>query len=56
MPRNLLDNTPPKLEFQVDSKEQELDNDMVEVSVKCSVNCKVGKKLDFLLKGGSGDF
>ena len=50
-PGIFLDNTPPKLEFQVDSKEQELDNDMVEVSVKCSVNCRVGEKVGFLIEG-----
>ena len=50
-PGIFLDNTPPKLEFQVDSKEQELDNNMVEVSVKCSVNCRVGEKVGFLIEG-----
>ena len=48
-PGIFLDNTPPKLEFQVDSKDQELDNNMVEVSVKCSVNCRVGEKVGFLI-------
>ena len=50
-PGIFLDNTPPKLEFQVDSKDQELDNNMVEVSVKCSVNCRVGEKVGFLIEG-----
>ena len=46
-----LDNTSPKLEFQVDSNSQEIDNEMVEVSVTCSVTCRLGDKIGFLIEG-----
>ena len=50
-PAIFLDNTSPKLEFQVDSNSQEIDNEMVEVSVTCSVTCRLGDKIGFLIEG-----
>jgi preprotein translocase subunit SecB len=49
-PGIFLDNTTPKLEFQIDSSESELDNNMVEVSIKCTVTCRLNDKIGFLVE------
>ena len=49
-PEIFLDNTSPKLEFQIDSEERELESNMVEVSVKCNVTCKLEEKIGFLIE------
>ncbi|OUV03299.1 MAG: protein-export chaperone SecB [Betaproteobacteria bacterium TMED82] len=49
-PEIFLDNTPPKLEFQIDSEDKELENNMVEVAIKCTVTCKLKDKVGFLVE------
>ncbi|OUW06185.1 MAG: protein-export chaperone SecB [Betaproteobacteria bacterium TMED156] len=49
-PEVFLDNTQPKLSFEIDSFDTELKDKMVEVGVKCTVTCHLGEKVGFLVE------
>lgn len=49
-PEVFLDNTQPKLSFEIDSFDSELKDEMVEVGVKCTITCKLGEKTGFLVE------
>jgi preprotein translocase subunit SecB len=49
-PQIFLDTSEPRLEFEIDTTEQELGGDMVEVGVRCTITCRVGDGVGFLVE------
>ncbi len=49
-PQIFLDTSEPRLEFEIDTTEQELGGDMVEVGVRCTITCRVGIGVGFLVE------
>ncbi|MFZ9111097.1 MAG: protein-export chaperone SecB [Burkholderiaceae bacterium] len=47
-PHIFLENQEPRLEFQLDTAEQELGNNLVEVLIRCTVTCRFGDRVGFL--------
>jgi preprotein translocase subunit SecB len=49
-PQVFLENQEPQLEFQLDTAEQELGNNLVEVLIRCTVTCRFGDRVGFLVE------
>ncbi len=49
-PQVFIDKTDPRLEFQIDANDRELAPGLIEVSVRCTVTCKLGEKIGFLVE------
>ena len=49
-PAVFLDQTEPRLEFQIDSAENKLQEGLYEISVRCTVTCRLGEKTGFLVE------
>lgn len=49
-PQVFIDKTDPRLEFQIDANDRELGPGLVEVSVRCTVTCRLGDKIGFLVE------
>lgn len=49
-PHIFLENQEPRLEFQLDTAEQELGNNLVEVLIRCTVTCRFGDRVGFLVE------
>lgn len=50
VPEIFLDNKDPRLEFQLDTFDRELGGAMVEVGVRCTVTCRLGDRVAFLVE------
>lgn len=53
-PAVFLDQTEPRLEFQIDSAENKLQEGLYEISVRCTVTCRLGEKVGFLAEATQG--
>ncbi len=49
-PGIFLDANEPKLEFEIETAESELGNNLVEVVVRCTVTCRFADKVGFLIE------
>lgn len=49
-PQVFIDSSEPRLEFQIDTSDQELGQDLSEVSVRCTVTCRLGENIGFLVE------
>ena len=49
-PQVFLDTSEPRLEFEIDTTELELGNDVVEVGVRCTITCRLGDQVGFLVE------
>jgi len=49
-PAVFIDNAEPKLEFQIDTQNKDLAPGLYEVSVRCTVTCRLGAKVGFLVE------
>ncbi|NBT35392.1 MAG: protein-export chaperone SecB [Betaproteobacteria bacterium] len=49
-PSIFVDGTEPRLEFEIDTGDEELGHDLVEVSVRCTVTCRLGDRIGFLVE------
>ena len=49
-PGIFLDANEPKLEFEIETAESELGNNLVEVVVRCTVTCRFAEKVGFLIE------
>jgi len=49
-PAVFLDQSEPKLEFQIDTAEQELQAGLYQISVRCTVTCRLGDRVGFLVE------
>ncbi len=49
-PQIFLENQEPRLEFQLDTAEQELGNNLVEVLIRCTVTCRFVDRVGFLVE------
>ena len=49
-PHIFLEKEEPQLEFQLDTAEQELGNNLVEVLIRCTVTCRFGDRIGFLVE------
>lgn len=49
-PAVFIDNAEPRLEFQIDTQEKDLAENLYEVSVRCTVTCHLGDKVGFLVE------
>ncbi len=49
-PAVFLDQLEPRLEFQIDTAEAELQEGLYEISVRCTVTCRLGEKVGFLVE------
>lgn len=50
VPEIFLDSKEPRLEFQLDTADRELGGSMVEVAIRCTVTCRVGDRVAFLVE------
>jgi preprotein translocase subunit SecB len=50
VPEIFLDSKEPRLEFQLDTSDRELGGAMVEVAIRCTVTCRVGDRVAFLVE------
>ncbi|MFZ9345539.1 MAG: protein-export chaperone SecB [Burkholderiaceae bacterium] len=50
-PSVFLDNAEPRLEFQIDAQDKTLQAGLYEVAVRCTVTCRLGDKIGFLVEG-----
>lgn len=50
VPEIFLDSAEPRLEFQLDTSDRELGGTMVEVAIRCTVTCRVGDRVAFLVE------
>ena len=50
VPEIFLDAAEPRLEFQLDTSDRELGGTMVEVAIRCTVTCRVGDRVAFLVE------
>ena len=53
-PAVFLDQLEPRLEFQIDTAEAELQEGLYEISVRCTVTCRLGEKVGFLVEATQG--
>ncbi len=49
-PAVFLDQSEPKLEFQIDTAEQELQAGLYQIAVRCTVTCRLGDRVGFLVE------
>jgi preprotein translocase subunit SecB len=49
-PNVFLDNAEPRLEFQIDAQDKEIGPNVHEVTVRCTVTCRLGEKVGFLVE------
>lgn len=49
-PHIFLESQEPRLEFQLDTAEEELGNNLVEVVIRCTVTCRFGERVGFLVE------
>jgi preprotein translocase subunit SecB len=49
-PAVFIDNADPKLEFQIDTQQKDLAPGLYEVSVRCTVTCRLGDRVGFLVE------
>lgn len=49
-PAVFLDNADPRLEFQIDAQDKLLQPGLYEVSVRCTVTCRLADKIGFLVE------
>lgn len=49
-PAVFLDQADPRLEFQIDTQSKDLAPGLVEVGVRCTVTCRLGEKVGFLIE------
>lgn len=49
-PAVFIDNAEPRLEFQIDTQEKILADNLHEVTVRCTVTCRLGDKVGFLVE------
>lgn len=49
-PAVFLDQAEPKLEFQIDTMEKELQPGLYEVGVRCTVTCRLNDRVGFLVE------
>jgi preprotein translocase subunit SecB len=50
VPEIFLESAEPRLEFQLDTTDRELGGAMVEVAIRCTVTCRVGDRVAFLVE------
>jgi preprotein translocase subunit SecB len=50
VPEIFLDSKEPRLEFQLDTFDRELGGAMVEVGIRCTVTCRLGDRVAFLVE------
>jgi preprotein translocase subunit SecB len=53
-PGVFLDQSEPRLEFQIDTADAMLQEGLYEVSVRCTVTCHLGEKVGFLIEATQG--
>lgn len=53
-PAVFLDQSEPRLEFQIDTGETTLQEGLYEISVRCTVTCRIGEKIGFLVEATQG--
>lgn len=53
-PAVFLDQSEPRLEFQIDTSDATLQQGLYEVSVRCTVTCHLGEKVSFLIEATQG--
>lgn len=53
-PAVFLDQSEPRLEFQIDTAEATLQEGLYEISVRCTVTCHLGEKVGFLIEATQG--
>ncbi len=53
-PAVFLDQSEPRLEFQIDTSDATLQEGLYEVSVRCTVTCRLGEKIGFLVEATQG--
>lgn len=49
-PAVFIDQNDPRLEFQIDTQDRDLAPNLVEVSVRCTVTCRLADKVGFLVE------
>jgi len=49
-PAIFIDGSEPKLQFELDTADVELGQDLCEVSIRCTVTCHMGDKVGFLIE------
>lgn len=50
VPEIFLESQEPRLEFQIDASDRELSETLVEVSIRCTVTCRIGDRVAFLVE------